>query len=662
MRLLHALFATVLIAPSVVHAFTILIHRDMTSDQLSTISEEIAGTSLGFTEEALEEIADENEAVDSRFSGSAALFAPERHFTNETFAASTGRLVTLRQEVIDKALAGDGTAARKALGQALHTVQDFYSHSNWVESGNPSIVSAFGISTLTDPPAILQACPADPNALGSGGGGGSTSAYFVESEPALFLKETYGCDLTLLPAGKCFHGNYRAVCPGINKDNDMTVGGVPPSPFHGQARGLAEQATLVYTQGIVDVLDAVSPAEQRDRALSALFGASGTLGFVIDDTGSMAPEIAGVKIVVEGIVSIANLFPFTMPTNYLLEQFGDPFVGTPFVTDDPAQLLAAVNGISVGGGGDCPELSQTGLLRAVDAAFPNSRLMLFTDASSKDAALANSVISRAQKKQIRLNYLLTGTCSPVDPAYERGAAETGGQLFFVNEFEIGALLPLVEPQLQGDLRMISSTRGLLAPSDPSALLAFPVDSTISQLVVTASADFGLGLTLKRPNGVNVQPGDADVEITMLSGAAIITVSEPAIGEWAAEVSGSGDYSLVAEGNSPLQLYRFEIVDKNLDIHGGFMPIAGQPLSGADVIGEATLLGPFGTASFNAVNEQGDPILPLNLNQGFPEAAADHFLGTFPVPEVPFRVVASGTDFAGAAFHREFPVVFSGRMV
>ena len=39
--------------------------------------------------------------------------------------------------------------ARKALGQALHTIQDFYSHSNWVEN-NANIFP--GLGTLDGAP------------------------------------------------------------------------------------------------------------------------------------------------------------------------------------------------------------------------------------------------------------------------------------------------------------------------------------------------------------------------------------------------------------------------------------------------------------------------------------------------------------------------------
>ncbi len=72
------------------------------------------------------------------------------------------------------------------------------------------------------------------------------------------------------------------------------------------------------------------------------------------------------------------------------------------VTSDPEAMLAAISGISVYGGGDCPEMAMTGIKLALD----NSRrcdLYVCTDASAKDAGLASTVISLAQKKQCQVH-------------------------------------------------------------------------------------------------------------------------------------------------------------------------------------------------------------------------------------------------------------------
>ena len=62
-----------------------------------------------------------------------------RHFDGEAFDAGQTILVDRKAEVIAALKAGDGSKARAKLGDALHGVQDFYAHSNWVELGKTDI-------------------------------------------------------------------------------------------------------------------------------------------------------------------------------------------------------------------------------------------------------------------------------------------------------------------------------------------------------------------------------------------------------------------------------------------------------------------------------------------------------------------------------------------
>ena len=55
------------------------------------------------------------------------------HFDAETFQQSSNKIYSARQDVIRYVAQSRYIAARKTLGGMLHTLQDFYSHSNWVE-------------------------------------------------------------------------------------------------------------------------------------------------------------------------------------------------------------------------------------------------------------------------------------------------------------------------------------------------------------------------------------------------------------------------------------------------------------------------------------------------------------------------------------------------
>jgi len=375
-------------------AFDIPVHMRITNGELRPLRATVYTRSVGFSPRALEQIAKANEAVDSVATGSAAYFHSERHFTDENFRGASQRLIGLRQDIISLVTSPqrDGFTARQRVGQALHTIQDFYAHSNWVERGNSAILPNLGKTTYSNPSRADVNCPTNANTLGPNGGGHVTSGYFVGF--SLFPSQ-FGCSLDELPANKCFHGNYSPNCTGINKDLDAAGArqhGVTQNPNHGSAASLGREATRVFVQGILDEL------RGNDRALAALLDVRGTLGYVIDDTGSMGSSIAGVKSVIAQMLNVVSGSPEREPDNYLMVRFGDPDVGGAFITESAAQLQSAVGALTPHGGGDCPELSQSGLANAVNAALPLSHLYLLTDATAKDSSRVNQVIALAQSK------------------------------------------------------------------------------------------------------------------------------------------------------------------------------------------------------------------------------------------------------------------------
>lgn len=644
------------------HAFDVPVHIRITNGELRPLRARVDGNDKGFSPKALEQIADANEGVDSIAAGSAAIFHSERHFTDENYAGASQRLIDLRREIVQlvKDQSRDGKKARQRLGRALHTLQDFYAHSNWVERGNGAINSALGTSTLSNPSRTSQTCPDNPNRLGPAGGGSLTSGYFVGFTTS---PDTFGCVVNKMPANKCFHGNYTLACPGINKDLDATgarQNGVAQNPNHAAAARLGRLATKGFVQGILDELSG------NDRALAALLDVRGTLGFVVDDTGSMGSSIAGVAGTISQMVGEVSANPDLAPDNYLLVRFGDPDVGTAFITQDAASLQQAVAALSPSGGGDCPELSQTALITAIGAAAPDSRIYLFTDATAKDSSVVNQVIAIAQAKGTELNYGLTGSCSPIDEAYIRGAAETGGQLFRVYPSEIPALLSVIRPQLKGDLATISRRRVNLGVGGTETITA-PVDSHMTGLLVAVTVvennvPASQQVRLIRPSGAQVSPGEPGVEVVALSSGTIVHITTPEQGEWKVEVEGYGPFTATVQGNSSIDIARFDFVEPGGDIHGGFERIPGQPFVGTSNLGEATLIGPYATAEFNFVDEGGRVLAPIALATEFPTANPEHFLGTTSLPAVPFRVAVRGTDSDGASYNREYPTVYRAQPV
>ena len=102
-------------------------------DAMNTISSQIKFIN------AINAIQSANAVVDS-FNRKA-----EEHFDGEQFQQGAKRLIRLRQELITSLLKGDKLKhARNSAGSALHTLQDLYSHSNWIELGNSVPLNILG--------------------------------------------------------------------------------------------------------------------------------------------------------------------------------------------------------------------------------------------------------------------------------------------------------------------------------------------------------------------------------------------------------------------------------------------------------------------------------------------------------------------------------------
>ena len=660
-RLAMVIAAAIATASFSANAFDVPVHVRMTNDVVKSLHAQVGGEEKSFSPKAMTEIANANEAVDDVKTRSAALWHPERHFTNEEYAASSQRLLDLRKQVINFAKVDhNGSAARVALGHTLHTMQDFYAHSNWIDRGNYGVNSILGTGVLTNPSASSAPCPDDPNLLGAAGGGSPTSYYFVGG---LTMPSDFGCNTDELPAKKCFHGNYTRSCIGLNKDLDAAGAArenVPQNPRHADAALAAKHNTRLFIDGILDELAG------DDKALTALLDVRGTLAFVIDNTGSMGNSLNGVKQTVSAMVAEAAANPDLAPENYLLEVFGDPYISFPLVTNNAAAFQSAVSAIYPNGGGDCPEFAQSGLIRAIDGASPESRILLFSDATSKDSSAINQVIASAQAKGDVLVYELTGSCSPTDPAYIRGAAETGGQVFRVNPSEIPLLYDFIRPQLKGKMGTIARRRIDLGTTGTD-IMPVPVDSTMSDMLVAVSiAENNVpshqSVQLIRPSGVPVSPTDPDVKIVTLSFGLVAYVKAPEPGVWHLRNEGYGPFTATVQGNSAIDLARFDFVEPSGDLHGGFHTLAGQPVAGEPGLGQASVLGPIASAQFTLIDEAGVEIGPVGLTTDFPRANPEKYLGEFPLPATPFRVEVTGVDDHGVAYQRQYPAVYRAQPV
>ena len=75
---------------------------------------------------------------------------PFAHFDAESFNQSNNRVIAYKKVIQNFLAIKDYSSARKFTGQILHTIQDFYSHSNWVEMGMTSINDKIGTESFSN--------------------------------------------------------------------------------------------------------------------------------------------------------------------------------------------------------------------------------------------------------------------------------------------------------------------------------------------------------------------------------------------------------------------------------------------------------------------------------------------------------------------------------
>ena len=85
-----------------------------------------------------------------------------------------------------------------------------------------------------------------------------------------------------------------------------------------------------------------------------------------------------------------------------------------------------MNKLSATGGGDCPELGMTGILKTLDVAAGNSNIIVLTDASAKDYEKKEDVIKKAYSKESPIHFFLNGYCEEEYSYYEEVANMTHG--------------------------------------------------------------------------------------------------------------------------------------------------------------------------------------------------------------------------------------------
>ncbi|XP_021511537.1 von Willebrand factor A domain-containing protein 7 [Meriones unguiculatus] len=505
---------------------------------------------------------------------------PDMHFDAERLVQGRTHLVGALREALVAARALEHTLARQRLGVALHALQDFYSHSNWVELGerqpHPHLLwprpELRSLAQVADPTCLDcegLSCPGnmlDSTLL--------TSGYFGRHPPK--------------PPGKCSHGGHfdqsssQPPRGGINKDS-TSPGFSPHHALHLRAGEVALLASI----------EAFSLLRRRlgDKGFSRLLDITpaSSLSFVLDTTGSMGEEINAAKIQARHIMEQRRGSAME-PSSYVLVPFHDPGFGPVFATSDPDSFWQKLSEIHALGGGDEPEMCLSALELALLHTPPLSDIFVFTDASPKDAFLTARVESLSRERRCRVTFLVTEdpsrargrarreVLSPLRFApYEAIALASGGEVIFTKDQHIQDVAAVVGDSVAGLV-----TLPLEPPVfSPGETCAFAVDSLLRRVTVRMHGDIRSFL-IKSPAGVSQGPeeGVGPLGHTRRFGQFwTLTITDPPqTGSWEIQVEAEGTPRVRVQAQTSLDfLFHFGIPVED-GPHPGLHPLT-QPVAG-----------------------------------------------------------------------------------
>ncbi|XP_073698692.1 von Willebrand factor A domain-containing protein 7-like [Garra rufa] len=487
-------------------------------------------------------------------------FSTAHHFDNEDFKNGRDLITQGIAAVKVNMKKGKYLSARTHLGAVCHTLQDFYSHSNWVELGNTA-----PFSTLIKPELPLNnlAGPTTKTCK-SCVGENCTDNILPEILQQKILTSGYFRLLSSSkPAGKCSHGGFfdrtslREPTGGISKDDISSDHGF----LHKRAAEMAIKATMELLENI--------RLDTDDQTFLRLMGLSQTsvLAFVFDVTGSLSNYTETFKRVCFSIID-SRRGTSEEPSQYILVPFNDQGSGPIIRTENADTFKEYINSLSASVHGNFSDMCLSGLLLTLTQVPSSSDIFVFTDASAKDSKLKSAVEVMIESTKSTVNFLLassfslrsekntssTSLVSLSDMQLYRDLAHvSGGQTIEITNTTVSKVTAVIKDVFTSDLvTVLQIKRSSSKPEN----FTFVLDSALSNVKAYVTGD-SLDFTLYSPTGVSQSGSVADGPL-----GSILTVgnlrrinlnSAKQTGVWTITVNSTISYTIKVIGQSSLDV-------------------------------------------------------------------------------------------------------------
>ncbi|KAF1378470.1 hypothetical protein PFLUV_G00190880 [Perca fluviatilis] len=547
-------------------------------------------------------------------------------------------------------------AARQKVGEILHPLQDFYSHSNWVELGNklPNsnlIRSDTSIGNIADESrATCRNCNDDDCS--------NNILEDIIQERVLTSGYFNVVPFSTKPKGKCSHGgaldqtSKKEPKGGINKDSFGSN--------HGYLHMTAANMAIAATSGLLEDIRRAAGDKTFLQMMGIFKGSSKALCFVIDTTKSMSDDIEAVKTVTSSIIN-SEVGTENEPSVYILVPFNDPDFGPLIKTADPKAFKNVINSLSATGGGDEEELSLSGLQLALSSAPPNSEIFLFTDAPAKDRQIKNTVIALIERTQTVVNFMISGSTTlnrrrrsqdnqklhriaDSDAQLYRDLAQaSGGLVIEVTKSELPVATSIITDSSSSSLVTLLQARRNPGKTDT---FYFIVDETVTNPTVYITGR-SVRFTLISPKGESQQSTDTTGPLITASqsvGNFMTLRLKKEVGLWEMKMVSTNSYTLKAIGQSPID-FLFDFVEETQGTFTGYDALDTRPRAGVNVsllvsltgsdsatVTEVTLVESSGSEEIKGVVE--------------PQGSGNFLVHVDRIPSLEFVVRVKGQDYSG----------------
>ncbi|OWF47868.1 Hemicentin-1 [Mizuhopecten yessoensis] len=388
-----------------------------------------------------------------------------------------------------------------------------------------------------------------------------------------------------------------------------------------------------------------------------------SFGYVIDVSAYMADDIRRIK---DALITKVSTVIGTVnePTNYVLSTFSDPANLTKVVTTtDGNEMVRMVSQLTPEGGGDCPDYVMSGIQAAIKACYPYSIIYVATDGDAKDENMTDIVIREAIAKHIRVELVLTATCSSSGQrrremqmrhkrglsAFESLAAGTGGSVYHIDHSEVTAVLDhVLEKDFPSSEAIIDYFVQTTSDNDT---MDVTVDSEAAVLVITITGPYSLSqAALSFPNGT-MQAFPTKLATQYYSSHTItMSIQRPSPGIWKLTRIKNSSWKVNVTASTYMDI---DSQLKETDEYGISYVVDRNPIMGKNYTLEVLAYNLNATStsfSLHLLDEQGTDLFSRPVHITFGSSKITGYI-SITIPSKNFYVQLSGIDQNGFNFKR-----------